>query len=74
MAMTINWSTKVIFVPKEDTQLIQSFPIELRELDLNYFRLSLKDLEDSEEGIIFLDTHRHNTEVSLAGLTLARVI
>jgi hypothetical protein len=36
--------------------------------------LQLKDLEDSEEGMCFPDTHIHNTEVTIAGVTLARVI
>lgn len=54
--------------------LVQSTPFEIRELDLDTFRLALKNLEDSEEGICFPDTHRHNTEVSLAGIILARVI
>jgi len=36
--------------------------------------ISLKDLEDDEEAITFPNTHNHNTEVSLGGLTYARVI
>lgn len=75
MAISIDWGTKVIFVPKADMTLVQSAPpIEVRELDLNVFRLVLKDLEDSEEGMCFLDTHNHNTEVMLGTLTLARVV
>lgn len=74
MAISINWANKIIFVPKEDTNLIQVFPTEIRELNLNTFRLALKDLEDSEDGMVFPDTHRHNAEVTVAGLTLARVI
>ncbi len=74
MAITINWATKVISVPRSDMTLVQSAPVEVRELDLNVFRQALKDLEDAEAGIVFLDTHRHFTEVSLGTLTLARVI
>lgn len=73
MAITIDWNTKVISVPKSDLTLVQSNPTEIRELNLNWFRLQLKAIED-DEGMPFLDTHRHNTEVSIAGLTLARVI
>ena len=73
MAITINWVTKVINVPKADLTLIQADP-EIRELDIDEFRLALKDLEDSEEGIVYPDTHRHNTEVTLGGVTLARVV
>jgi hypothetical protein len=44
----------------------------LYELDVNEFRLALKDIEDSEEGMSFPDTHRHNTEAILSGTTYAR--
>jgi hypothetical protein len=73
MAITIDWGTRVINVPKADTTLVQASP-EVRELDLEWFRLQLKDLEDSEDGMPFPDTHIHNTEVTIAGVTLARVI
>ena len=73
MAITINWSTKVINVPKADLTLIQSDP-EIRQMDVDWFRLELKDIEDNVEGQPFPDTHKHNTEVTLAGLTLARVV
>jgi hypothetical protein len=53
--------------------LIQSSP-EVRELNLNTFRLTLKSLEDDVEGMGFLRTHNHNTEVALAGLVYARTI
>lgn len=74
MAITVTWATKIINIPKADTTLIQSVPTEIRELDINILRLRLKDLEDDSEGMPFLDTHRHNTEVQLAGITYARVV
>lgn len=74
MAITINWVTKVISIPKVDTTLIQSSPIEIRELNLDAFRLTLKDLEDGEAGMTFLHTHNHNPPVSVGGVTLARVV
>ncbi len=74
MAITINWATKVISVPKADMTLVQSSPSEIRELDVDAFRMTLKDLEDNVEGVPFSDTHTHNTEVTLGGLTLARVV
>jgi len=74
MAISIDWANKIIYIPKNDLTLIQSTPTEIRELDLNQFRLELKSLEDDEEGMPFLDTHRHNTEVDIGGLTLARVV
>lgn len=73
MAISINWATKVINVPRLDMTLIQASP-EIRQLDINEFRLELKDLEDSETGQIHHDTHRHNSPVTVAGVTLARVV
>lgn len=72
--ISINWITKVITIPKADMALVQADPFEIRKLDLDEFRLSLKSIEESEEGMPYLDTHRHNTEVVLGGITLARVI
>lgn len=74
MAITINWATKVISVPRADMPLIQSSPTEIRGLDVDDFRMELKDIEDNVEGQPFPDTHRHNTEVTLGGLTLSRVV
>ena len=59
MTITINWATKVIFIPKADLTLVQVSPTEILSLDLNVLRLVLKDNEDNEDGIIFLDTHSH---------------
>lgn len=71
MAVTINWITQIIDVPKADLTPITG---SLYELDTDNFRLILKDIEDSEAGVPFLDTHRHNTEVTVAGVTYARTL
>jgi FlaG/FlaF family flagellin (archaellin) len=74
MAITIDWGTRVIYVPKADTVLVQASPSEIRELDVDVLRLRLKDLEDDDAGIPFPTTHVHNPPVSIGGVTLARVI
>ena len=74
MAITIDWPTQVINVPRNDMLLVQSVPTEIRELDLDAFRLELKSIEASIEGIPFLDTHSHNPPVTVGGVTLARVV
>jgi len=74
MAISINPQTYAINVPKADMTLVQSIPSEIRELDLNWFRLALKAYEAAEYGIYLLKTHNHNTEVTLGSLTFARVI
>lgn len=71
MPISIAWGSRVIYVPQSYLTLIGG---SVYELDLEQFRLDLKDLEDNEEGIAHLDTHRHNTEVTLGGITLARTI
>jgi len=71
MAVSINWATREITIPKADLTLVTG---SLYELDTDALRLELKDIEDSEEGVPFPDTHRHNTEVTVAGVTYARVI
>lgn len=70
MAISINWGTKVISVPKSDLTLISG---TLYELDTDWFRLQLKDLEDSDEGMAYLDTHIHKTTSVLSGITYARI-
>lgn len=74
MALSIDPATFIISVPKADMALVQSSPFEVRELDLNAFRLELKAYEAEVYGIYLLKTHDHNTEVTLGGLTFARVI
>lgn len=71
MAISIDWATKVISVPQADLTHISG---TLYELDTDAFRLELKDLEDDEVGMPFLDTHRHNTAVTVAGTTFARTV
>jgi hypothetical protein len=74
MAISVNWPTKVINVPKADMTLVSSTPYEIRELNINTFRLALKDLEDDEQGQPWPTTHNHNTAVTVGGVTLARVV
>ena len=74
MAISVDWDAKIISVPKADTLLIQSSPTEVRQLDLDAFRLDLKALEAGEEGMVFEDTHQHVAPINVGGVTLARVV
>lgn len=71
MAISVNWFTGVITVPQADLTLISGTTYEL---DLDTFRLALKDLEDDEAGMPWPKTHNHNTQVTLSGITFARQI
>ena len=74
MAISVTWGTKVINIPKADMTLIQSSPFEIRELNIDTFRLVLKDLEDDADGMTFEDTHRNIAPITVGALTLGRVI
>lgn len=53
MAISVDWPTGVIFVPKADMTQIQTSPFEIRELDLIQFWKDLRALEESEAGRAF---------------------
>ncbi len=74
MTISVNHLTRVISIPKADLTLVQASPTEIRELDLGKFKLWMRDWEDSEDGISMPPVISHNTEVTVGGLTLARVI
>lgn len=74
IGIEVEWAQKRIIVPRLAMDIVQSNPTVVYNLDLNTFRLALKSLEDSPEGMPYLDTHRHNTTVVLSGVTYARVI
>jgi len=71
MAVSIDWANRIIFVPKADLTFLGG---SLYELDTNWFRIQLKDLEDNEAGQVNPDTHKHNTTVLLGGIEYARII
>ena len=74
MAISVAWPTKIINVPKADMTLVSSSPFEVRQLDIDVFRLTLKDREDDEEGQPWPTTHNHNAAVTVGGVTLAQVV
>jgi len=69
--ISIAWASGVITVPISFLTLIGGSSYEL---DLDVFRLALKDLEDDEAGMPWPKTHNHNTATTLAGITYARSI
>ncbi len=71
MAITIDWATKIISVPQADLTFVSG---TLYELDTNWFRMQLKNIEDSSDGMPFERTHKHNTEVVILGTVFARVL
>lgn len=79
MAITIDYSDSVtpqyvINVPRADMTLVQSTPTEIRQLNINAFRTELNDLMDDEIGMHFPTNHVHTAPLTVAGVTLARVV
>ncbi len=71
----VDWENRIITIPKnyEGYTLLQPSP-EILQLDTNRFRNDLRTLEANPEGAIYERTHNHNTEVTLSGITFARVV
>jgi len=75
VTISIDWAgTHVIYVPKADMVQIAPPPREVRRLDMQDFRMALRDLEDSPDGRPWPQTHLHDTETTLAGMVYARKI
>lgn len=71
MAVTVDWLTFVITIPQAD---LTDLGGGVYELDVDWFRLQLKAIEESVDGMPFTDTHVHNTEIILSGVTYARFV
>ena len=63
-----------IIIPQADLTLISAGPPALYELDTDAFWEELKAWEASEEGIVFGDAQRHNSEYTVGGITYAQSV
>ena len=71
MAISIDRVTNVISVPQSDLTFVSG---TFYRLDTRLLWEELKQIEASEEGIIFPDTQVHNSEYTVAGATYAESI
>ncbi len=71
--ISVAWgTTNIIFVPQSYLTFVSG---TFYTMNTDTFRKDLKDLEDGLlEGMIYPDTHKHNTEYEVAGTTYARSI
>lgn len=74
MAISVDWGTRVITVNKADMTLVSTVPYDVYELDLDVFRLALRDLEDNGPGMSYPTTHNHVAPINVGGVFLARVV
>jgi hypothetical protein len=71
MAISIDWVTGEITVPRADMPVIQVSP-EIRALDTAQFWLDLKDLEATQEGMPWTDTQTNFPAYTISGFTYAQ--
>ena len=74
MAITIDWATHTISVLRTDMLVVQSVPVEVRQLDLDVLRVRLRELEATEAGMSFPVTHRYISPTSVGGVSLASIV
>jgi hypothetical protein len=68
MAISVDWITGEITVPRADMPVIQVSP-EIRSLDTAQFWLDLKDLESSADGMPWPDTQTNFPSYAISGFT-----
>ena len=73
MAITIDWPSGVINVPRTDMTLVQASP-EIRELDLDAFWRTLRSLEDGEAGRPFPLVVEYSSPTTFGNTPLAAVL
>jgi hypothetical protein len=71
LTVEIDWPSGEIFIPQSELTHVSGLTYQL---DVNEFRLALKDLEDNSEGIVWSKTHNHNTSTLLSGVIYARQV
>lgn len=71
MAISVDWPSGVISIPQS---YLTALGGSSYKLDVDQLRLDLLALQDDEQGIVWPDTHTHNTSVTLSGVTYARFV
>jgi len=73
VAYSVNWASRVITIPKADTTFVSS-PPEVRSLNVTTLWQKLIDIQDDEAGLPHPDILRNTPPLTVAGVTLARVV
>lgn len=74
MAYAVDWSTKIITIPKADTTLVTSTPNEIRSLDVTTFWTAIHVIQASSVAMPFLPIMANTPPSVIAGITFARVV
>ena len=73
MAISVNWVTGVISIPRADMTLLQSVPTEIRQLNIMEFKDELGGLKDDVDGRPWTKPFTHNTDEEVEGVILSHV-
>lgn len=71
MAISVNWITGVISIPRVDMTLIQSVPTEIRQLNVMEFKEELGAIKTTEDGRPWSKPFKHNKDEEVEGVVLA---
>ena len=74
MAISIDWPTAVINIPRADMIVVSSSPIEIRQLNIEDFWRDVRVLEESPEGRAFSRVLNHDQPKPIGGVDLGRVV
>jgi len=75
MAISVNWITKVLTIPKSDTTLVSAGPPEIREYNvLDTFWVEVKAIEDDAEGMPFVHIVERVPAKLLGGVDFADIV
>jgi len=74
MAISIDYATSIIFVPRADLVEIQNTPSFVYQLNLEWFYREVTDLQDDQSGSPYVDAAYNTAPVNVGGVLLARVI
>jgi hypothetical protein len=74
MAISIDYATKIIFVPRADLVEIQNTPSFVYQLNMEWFYREVADLQDDSAGMFEVDAVANTAPVDVGGVLLARVI
>lgn len=69
--LDVNWLTRVITVPQSYLTFVTG---TLYSMDTDAFHFDMRELEASETGIVFVDSHAYTGAITVAGVTFAPFI
>jgi hypothetical protein len=77
MALTIDYLTYVISVPKADTQFVETNPntgLEIREINIDTFGKALADVQDDQSDVWAPTGYEYTPPATIGGIQLAPVL